>query len=442
MDYEPFSLPGTGFHGELGSVVEPAEATELPPGTPMTWATGITMPSYDEYSPDYKQDMIKGWQREIQPYLDRRQVAWRTDHLHLPEQCRPAYVWNHPKAPGRWRHMGGVRELGTCDTGGLLARPDEAMVKRLATSGPDPKWDGWAAHYFQPNGQPDLCHYYCRRAYRQQHLGSMTGRDRTVSDTWTERLSAVEWGRTADGHPWHMPVTSNHILIAGITGAGKGSVIWSAVSGLADAVKWGVVRLHGIDPKRIELAMGRRVFSTYAGDPDGMLDILRDAVDELHYRTEAMSGRSRKFTPSKDMPLNVVIIDELGYLLRLLPDRAQRQEAQELLTTVLVLGRAVGICLIGALQDPRKEVLDSRDLWPTKVALRLTREMTDLVLGRGAWEAGAKCDQITPEYAGAAYVLDETAATAPQLVRAWWFSDGDVKKLERDLRRYVRSGMA
>jgi S-DNA-T family DNA segregation ATPase FtsK/SpoIIIE len=165
-------------------------------------------------------------------------------------------------------------------------------------------------------------------------------------------------------------------------------------------------------------------------------------VDELHYRTEAMSGQSRKFTPSKNMPLNVVIIDELGYLLRLLPDRAQRQEAQELLTTVLVLGRAVGICLIGALQDPRKEVLDSRDLWPTKVALRLTREMTDLVLGRGAWEAGARCDQITPEYAGAAYVLDEATTTMPQLVRAWWFSDDDVKKLERDLRRYVRSGMA
>jgi hypothetical protein len=42
----------------------------------------------------------------------------------------------------------------------------------------------------------------------------------------------------------------------------------------------------------------------------------------------------------------------------------------------------------------------------------------------------------------AAYVLDETAATTPQLLRAWWFSDDDVKNLEKDLRRYVRSGMA
>jgi hypothetical protein len=116
----------------------------------------------------------------------------------------------------------------------------------------------------------------------------------------------------------------------------------------------------------------------------------------------------------------------LGYLLKLLPDRAQRQEAEHLLTTILVLGRAVGICVIGALQDPRKEVLDSRDLWPTKVALRLTKDMTDLVLGL-AWEAGARCDQITPDYAGAAFVLDEAAPTAPQLVRDWWMSDMTIK---------------
>jgi hypothetical protein len=85
---------------------------------------------------------------------------------------------------------------------------------------------------------------------------------------------------------------------------GKGSVIWSAVSGLREAVKYGVVRLHGIDPKRIELAMGRGVFSSYAADPDGKLAILRDAVERLRART-AMSGRSRKLEPSADMPLQV-----------------------------------------------------------------------------------------------------------------------------------------
>jgi S-DNA-T family DNA segregation ATPase FtsK/SpoIIIE len=73
------------------------------------------------------------------------------------------------------------------------------------------------------------------------------------------------------------------------------------------------------------------------------------------------------------------------------------------LATLLTQGRAVGVCVVAALQDPRKEVIGYRNLFPTKIALRLDeRTQVDMVLGDGAREAGARCDQIPESLPGLA----------------------------------------
>ena len=52
------------------------------------------------------------------------------------------------------------------------------------------------------------------------------------------------------------------------------------------------------------------------------------------------------------------------------------------LATLTTQGRAVGYSVVAALQDPRKEVLNIRNLFPDKVALRLDEpSQVDLVLG-------------------------------------------------------------
>jgi hypothetical protein len=63
--------------------------------------------------------------------------------------------------------------------------------------------------------------------------------------------------------------------------------------------------------------------------------------------------------------------------------------------------------------------------------MRLPRSMTDLVLGRDAYDLGARCDQIPlgPAGAGTAYVMDE-GSTSPQKVRASWVSDRAIKQTE------------
>ena len=69
--------------------------------------------------------------------------------------------------------------------------------------------------------------------------------------------------------------------------------------------------------------------------------------------------------------------------------------------------------MVAALQDPRKDVLTIRNLFPDRIAMRLDEpEQVDMVLGDGARDRGAACELISPDPAtgaGVAFVrLDLT----------------------------------
>ncbi len=70
-------------------------------------------------------------------------------------------------------------------------------------------------------------------------------------------LRRVWVGRTEYGQDWHIPLAGGHILTAGATGAGKNSVMWCPLISIAPALRDGLVRVSGIDPKGMELAYGR-----------------------------------------------------------------------------------------------------------------------------------------------------------------------------------------
>jgi DNA segregation ATPase FtsK/SpoIIIE, S-DNA-T family len=243
--------------------------------------------------------------------------------------------------------------------------------------------------------------------------------------SWRAYLQAVVIGRREDGGLFALALIDSHFLIAGQTGSGKGSVIWGLILRLLPAFKAGVVRFWGFDPKRMELSLGRALFGEYyAADPAAVIELLRRAHDEMQRYADRLAGKARRFEPSVEHPLNVLVIDELGYMSALLPDRKLRAEAEQLMSAILALGRSVGFVVVGALQDPRKETLGFRDLFPTRVAMRLPKPMVDLVLGAGMYDAGAQCDLIPPRGAGAgvAFVVDE-GSTLPTCIRVDWSSD-------------------
>ena len=80
-------------------------------------------------------------------------------------------------------------------------------------------------------------------------------------------LRGLPVGRLEDGSPWRLRLLGSHVLIAGATGSGKGSVIWSAIRAMLPAITAGWVQVWALDPKRMELSFGRPIFARYADDP-------------------------------------------------------------------------------------------------------------------------------------------------------------------------------
>ncbi|MFV0307468.1 MAG: FtsK/SpoIIIE domain-containing protein [Desertimonas sp.] len=244
-------------------------------------------------------------------------------------------------------------------------------------------------------------------------------------------LAAIPVGRREDGSPWSIGVAGTHVLIAGVTGAGKGSVLWSLIRGLSPAVRSGTVQLWVIDPKGgIEFAAGRDLFARFEGsDFEAMADTLEDAVILMRRRADSLAGRSRRHVPTFDEPQVVIIVDELATLTAYLPDRKLRDRIAQALAVLLTQGRAVGLSVVASLQDPRKDVVAFRNLFPTKVALRLDESaQVDMVLGDGARASGARADRISDRTPGVGYVKVDGQRDAVR-VRAAFVSDEDIAAL-------------
>jgi S-DNA-T family DNA segregation ATPase FtsK/SpoIIIE len=242
-------------------------------------------------------------------------------------------------------------------------------------------------------------------------------------------LGALPVGRCEDGRPWLLRLLGSHLLIAGATGSGKGSVIWSAVRAMLPAIRGGWVQVWALDPKRMELSFGRDLFTRYADTAATMVGLLEDAVTEMHNRAAEFAGTTRTFTPSLAFPFLVVLVDELAFLTAYQPDRDLRKRAEAAIATLTSQGRSVGVCVVGALQDPRKDVISLRNLFPTRIALRLDEsDQVDMVLGDGARDRGALADEISPlphTGAGVGYVRLEGSPHVVR-VRAAYVADHDI----------------
>ena len=249
----------------------------------------------------------------------------------------------------------------------------------------------------------------------------------------TVDLLAIGVGVTENRGVWRLPILGHHLLVAGATGAGKGSVLWSLIAGLAPDVKTGRVRLCVIDPKGgMELGPGASMFSFFAHDATGQtLELLRALVTLMHERANRLRGHARLHTPTTADPLFVVVIDEIAALTAYVTDRKIKAEIEQLLGLLLSQGRAVGISVVAAVQDPSKDTLPVRQLFTVRIGLRLTEaSQTAMVLGQGARDAGAECDLIPDGTRGVGYVMIDGTAH-PVRVRAFWVTDADIAYLVR-----------
>jgi DNA segregation ATPase FtsK/SpoIIIE, S-DNA-T family len=250
----------------------------------------------------------------------------------------------------------------------------------------------------------------------------------------TVDLDAVPVGATENGEPWCLAVSGGaHTLLAGATGSGKGSVLQSLLRGLAPGIRAGLVQVWAVDPKGgMEMAFGAPLFTHFAYQPHDMVELLELAAWTMKDRARRFRGVVRVHTPTPEEPAIVVLVDELADLTSYEPDPQLRRRTNAAMSLLLSQGRGPAVTVIAAMQDPRKEQVSFRDLFPVRVALRMVEvDQTDLVLGKGARNRGAACELIPRALAGVGYQLLD-GEQHPTRVRASWISDDDIHDLARD----------
>ena len=252
-------------------------------------------------------------------------------------------------------------------------------------------------------------------------LAEVDGRSMDLRRVWS--------GRTEYGQDWHVPLAGGHTLVAGSTGAGKNSVMWCPLVSIAPAIRDGLVRVSGIDPKGMELAYGRGIFTRYAVTGTDALAVLDELVGAMDARKSEFAGRVRSVPISRDHPLELLEFDEIGALTRY-TDRKTRDAITEKVALLTTQGRALGFTVRGYVQEPTKDTIPVRELFPRRVCLRVSaKSHVGMVLSEQAFERGAWANRIGESEAGTGYVLGE-GIREPLRIRAGWVSDQTIKQLE------------
>lgn len=246
-------------------------------------------------------------------------------------------------------------------------------------------------------------------------------------------------GIDENGKPWREPVIGKSTLLAGESGAGKGSIQWGMIRGIVPMVNEGLVKLWVWNPKIMEFANLEDVAYRYADDADSMHELFKEAVAELRQAQQVFkASRTRKLVePTVDTPAHFLLIDELADVVSY-GDRAQTKENDKNLRILISQARAAGWGLLAGLQDPRTETVKMRPLFTRAIAMRLPeRNQPDMVLGNGMRAKGATCDLIKPDMQGTAFVIDFEGTVRPKRVRAAYTSDAEVERIEIELRKAV-----
>lgn len=192
---------------------------------------------------------------------------------------------------------------------------------------------------------------------------------------------------TEDGKVWSLDM--HHLLIYGMTGAGKGGPIQGIIRQLAPFVKKGSVKLYGIDPKgpelgayakkgvrmfdRISIGLAEENIRQHVSTINQIAAIIADRGNNLDpdFR-EGQEDLKRDFPATRETPWVVLIIDEYLTLVKGLKKLGKEgAPALATLDQILATGRSFGVYVVMATQVATKEVFgDVRDNIPNAIVLK------------------------------------------------------------------------
>jgi S-DNA-T family DNA segregation ATPase FtsK/SpoIIIE len=146
-------------------------------------------------------------------------------------------------------------------------------------------------------------------------------------------------------------------------------------------------------------------------------------------RKTEFAGRVRTVPISPEYPLELLEFDEIGALTKY-TDRKTRDAITEKIALLTTQGRALGFTVRGYVQEPTKDTVPVRELFPRRVCLRVSaKSHVGMVLGEHAYERGAWANRIGESEAGVGYVFGD-GIREPLRIRAGWVPDQTIKQLE------------
>lgn len=170
-----------------------------------------------------------------------------------------------------------------------------------------------------------------------------------------------------------------HALIAGSTGSGKSVAINSFITALLFRASPEEVKFIMVDPKRVELTQYNDIphlLTPVITEPKKVVAALKWATAEMDKRYKVFAevgvrniAGYNEMAGFQAMPYIVIIIDELADLMLFAP-----AEAEEAITRIAQMARAVGIHLLLATQRPSVDVITGliKANIPTRIAFNVS----------------------------------------------------------------------
>jgi hypothetical protein len=254
--------------------------------------------------------------------------------------------------------------------------------------------------------------------------------DSTALSLW----DPIPMGINEEGRTVTISLPEKNILIGGIPGSGK-SVALSLIA--ATAALDPNCKLWIADGKEVELAAWTPVAEKSVGmEPHQMSKMLREVQEIMEQRYGQLKGLGkggkvrRKIEREDELPLHLVLIDELAFYLKTTENSKLRNEIAERCRDLVARGRAAGIIFVGATQKIDTDTVPSalRDLIDYRIAFNCsTPQASDTILGQGQAALGFNATLIPGDQPGVGYL--KAGGKEPFLEKGFWLSDEDIEAI-------------
>lgn len=176
-----------------------------------------------------------------------------------------------------------------------------------------------------------------------------------------------------------------HVLIAGATGSGKSVLLNSWISTFLFRTKPEDLRIILVDPKRVELTLYNGIphlLTEVVVEPEKIISALKWTVAEMRNRLQEFSKYKvrniegyNSLEGVEKKPYIIFVIDELADLMFFAPG-----DAEDLITQIAQMARAVGIHLILATQRPSVDIITG--LMKANIPCRIAFNVSSMVDSR------------------------------------------------------------